>query len=361
MIWRFAAASDVGLLRDGNEDSAYAGPRLLAVADGMGGHAAGEVASAATIAALRDLDRGGGDPEDRLVRAMHAANDTLRDMVAADSELSGMGTTVTAAIADGERFLLGHIGDSRAYLLRDGELTQITHDHTYVQQLVDEGRIAAADAAHHPQRSVITRVLDGRDNLEPDLSSHDVHPGDRLLLCSDGLSGVVSDETLGDMLREGEPDEVVRRLVDLALRAGGPDNITVIVADPILDGEHAEPVYTGAAEAPPPPRPEPRQRAKTLRRRRALTIAGLAAVVLLAAALAGRAYVHSQFYVGVADGRVAIYRGVDGWSSVAEPTDIDVTTLPQYIREDVEDGIAASSRDDARAIVERLRQQATTR
>ena len=360
LVWRFAAASDVGLLREGNEDSAYAGPRLLAVADGMGGHAAGEVASAAAIAALQGLDASvNGDTERRLRRAVEAANETLKAMVAADSELSGMGTTVTAAVADGERFLLGHIGDSRAYLLRDGDLEQLTHDHTFVQQLVDEGRIAAADAAHHPHRSVITRALDGRERVDLDVTSYDVHPGDRLLLCSDGLSGVVRDETLREVLAGGEPEDAVQRLVDLALRGGGPDNITVIVADPVLDNDGSAPVYTGAAEAPPP-RPEPVRRAKVLRRRRSFVVIGVVLALLATAAMAGRAYVRSQFYVGVDDGRVAIYRGVDGWSSVEETTDLTVDRLPAFLRGDVEDGIAAKDRADARTIVERLRQQAAT-
>ena len=190
---RFAARSHTGLLRTRNEDSVYAGPRLLAVADGMGGHAAGEVASAVAIAALAPLDEDapGTDLMSALREAAEAANGHLFEMVAADADLQGMGTTLVAVLFAGSRLALLHVGDSRAYLLRDGELSQITHDHTLVQTLVDEGRISQEEAASHPQRSMITRALDGRVGLELDLSVREVRPGDRYLLCSDGLTGPV--------------------------------------------------------------------------------------------------------------------------------------------------------------------------
>ena len=190
---RFAAVSHVGLLREGNEDSVYAGPQVLAVADGMGGHAAGEVASAVAIAALRHLDSDvpGSDLLDVLRASAESANEHLRDMVAGDPTLEGMGTTLTALLFAGSRIGLLHIGDSRAYLLRDGRIGQITHDHTLVQRLVDEGRISEQEAGSHPQRSLITRALDGREGIEPDLSVREARPGDRYLLCTDGLTGPV--------------------------------------------------------------------------------------------------------------------------------------------------------------------------
>ncbi|MBV9094636.1 MAG: serine/threonine-protein phosphatase [Streptosporangiaceae bacterium] len=231
---RYAVRSDVGLLREGNEDSAYAGPRLLAVADGMGGHAAGEVASAVTIASIAELDAE-QPPEDllkALSEAVAAANTRLQEMILANPAVEGMGTTLTALLWRDGQAALCHIGDSRGYLLRDGELYQITHDHTLVQSLVDEGRISADDVSTHPQRSLLLRALDGRTVAEPDLSAHDGHAGDRYLLCSDGLSGVVSDETLRQTLAATEdPETVARQLVELALHGGGPDNITCIVAD----------------------------------------------------------------------------------------------------------------------------------
>jgi PPM family protein phosphatase len=231
---RYAVRSDVGLLREGNEDSAYAGPRLLAVADGMGGHAAGEVASALTIASMAELDaeQPGADMLKELSSAVAAANTRLQEKILANPAVEGMGTTLTALLWSDGRAAVCHIGDSRGYLLREGELYQITHDHTLVQSLVDEGRISADDVSTHPQRSLLLRALDGRSIADPDLSVHEGLPGDRYLLCSDGLSGVVSDETLRDTLSAIEdPDAATRQLIDLAIHGGGPDNITCIVAD----------------------------------------------------------------------------------------------------------------------------------
>ena len=234
LVLRYAIRSDVGLLREGNEDSAYAGPRLLAVADGMGGHAAGEVASSVTIGAMAELDseQSGGDMLAALSSAVATANTRLQEMIAANPAVEGMGTTLTALLWSDGHAAVCHIGDSRGYLLRDGELYQITHDHTLVQSLVDEGRISVDDVSTHPQRSLLLRALDGRSIAEPDLSVHEGQVGDRYLLCSDGLSGVVSDETLRDTLEAiDDLDTVTRQLIELALHGGGPDNITCIVAD----------------------------------------------------------------------------------------------------------------------------------
>lgn len=234
---RFAAGSHKGMIREGNEDSGYAGPRLLAIADGMGGAAAGEVASSeaiSTIVALDD-DVPGSDVLTSLGIAVQRANDQLRSMVEEDPQLEGMGTTLTALLWTGQRLGLVHVGDSRAYLLRDGVLTQITQDHTWVQRLVDEGRITEEEATTHPQRSLLMRALGSGEHVEPDLSIREVRAGDRYLICSDGLSGVVSHQTLEDTLASYQgPQETVQELIQLALRGGGPDNITVIVAD-VLD------------------------------------------------------------------------------------------------------------------------------
>ena len=255
LVLRYAVRSDVGLLREGNEDSAYAGPRLLAVADGMGGHAAGEVASSLTIASMAKLDSEppGGDMLAELAAAVAAANTRLQEMIIANPAVEGMGTTLTALFWSDGHAAVCHIGDSRGYLLREGELYQITHDHTLVQSLVDEGRISVDDVSTHPQRSLLLRALDGRSVAEPDLSVHDAQPGDRYLLCSDGLSGVVSDETLRETLATIEdPEAVTRQLIELALHGGGPDNITCIVAD-VVDTAASRvsptgtPVLAGAA------------------------------------------------------------------------------------------------------------------
>ena len=230
---RYAVRSDVGQLRENNEDAAYAGARLLAVADGLGGHAGGEVASAAAINSLRpfDAELPAGDLLNALEHAVHQANDAMRQIADSDPSLRGLGTTLTAMLWSGSQLALVHIGDSRAYLLRDGELFQITHDHTLVQTLVDDGRLTPDEAASHPQRSLLLRAIDGKQS-EPDLQLQDAQAGDRYLLCSDGLHAVVSAEKLGEVLTSvADPDDVVRKLVDLANQGCGPDNITCVVAD----------------------------------------------------------------------------------------------------------------------------------
>lgn len=245
----YAARSDRGLIREANEDSLYAGPRLLAVADGMGGMAAGEVASNIVIAALETLDTDA--PSTDLISEFRAAvtvaNQQLRAAVKSNNALEGMGTTLTAMLFSGTRIAIGHVGDSRAYVWRDDELNQITHDDTYVQMLVDEGRITADEATTHPQRSLLTRALDGRD-VEPEFSIREALAGDRYLLCSDGLCGVVSPETIAEALQLGDPAAATERLIAMALRSGAPDNVTCVVADivttPMGDGE---PIVAGAA------------------------------------------------------------------------------------------------------------------
>jgi protein phosphatase len=228
---------------------------LLAVADGMGGHAAGEVASAATITTIAGLDseRPGGDLVNALAEAVAIANMRLQELIISDPATEGMGTTLTALLwADGHAAIC-HIGDSRAYLLRNGQFYQITHDHTLVQSLVDEGKITEDDVATHPHRSLLLRALDGRTIAEPDLSALATQAGDRYLLCSDGLSGVVTEQTLHQTLSSvWDPEKAALQLVELAIRGGGPDNITVIVAD-VVDTQTTalpptrEPVLAGAA------------------------------------------------------------------------------------------------------------------
>jgi serine/threonine protein phosphatase PrpC len=390
---RFAARSHLGLIREGNEDSAYAGPRVLAVADGMGGHAAGEVASAVAIAALAPLDEDA--PDSDLLAVLRgraeAANDHLRDMVHSDHGLEGMGTTLTAFLFAGNRLGLLHIGDSRAYLLRDGSLSQITNDHTLVQRLVDEGRISEEEAGSHPQRSLITRALDGREGIEPDLSVREARVGDRYLLCTDGLTGPVARlETLREALALENPQEACDRLVQLALRGGGPDNVTVIVAD-VLDADalgHAPPLVVGAAADAPqpplegllehsaarartaegrdvdaPPRPSPPPPIEPPRRRgRAALLALLVLALVAAGAGAAYAYLRSQYYVGLDGSQVAIFQGVAGslagvdFASVARRTELTTERLDRLSLSRVEQGIVARDRTHAERIVASLEQ-----
>jgi PPM family protein phosphatase len=232
---RYAVESNIGLAREDQEDSAYAGARLLAVADGMGGHAAGEVASAAVIDALRPLDTQvpAGELLNALDHAVRRASASLRDLAEANPSLRGMGTTLTALLWSGSQLGLVHIGDTRAYLVRDGEVFQITHDHTVVQSLLDDGKITASEVASHPQRWLLLRALAAAKAAgEPDLQLHTARLGDRYLLSSDGLHQVAA---AGDITRVlltvADPDQAAKDLVKLAMDGGGPDNITCIVAD----------------------------------------------------------------------------------------------------------------------------------
>ena len=230
----YGVRSDIGLHREDNEDAAYAGARLLAVADGMGGHAAGELASAAVIEALRPLDTQvpAGELLNALDHAVRRANSALRDMVQANPALDGMGTTLTALLWSGSQLGLVHIGDSRAYLVRDGEVFQITQDHTLVQSLLDDGKITAEEVASHPQRMLLLQALTGDHGFRPDLQLRQARPGDRYLLCSDGLHVVVPADAIARvLLTVPDPDQAARDLLALALDSGAPDNITCIVAD----------------------------------------------------------------------------------------------------------------------------------
>jgi serine/threonine protein phosphatase PrpC len=236
---RWAALTDRGLIRSGNQDCLYAGPHVLAVADGMGGMAAGDVASRIVIESVGPLDRDIDDDHqmDALHKALEVANGRIAELVAGDPTLQGMGTTLTIVHFSGTQAALAHVGDSRAYLLRDGILNQLTKDDTYVQMLVDQGVIRPDEAAGHPRRSVVTRVLQG-EPVSPAYVIVEPEPGDRWLLCSDGLTTVVSAEVIAETLRDGgDPQACAERLVDLALRGGGPDNVSVIVADVLDEGD----------------------------------------------------------------------------------------------------------------------------
>jgi PPM family protein phosphatase len=232
---RCAAVTDRGLVRAANQDAVFAGSRLLAVADGMGGMAAGDLASAIVIEAIGPLeaDHADGQLVDVLREAIEDASARIRAAVAEDPTRDGMGTTLTAVLfsVTGTEIALAHVGDSRAYLVREGVLQQMTKDDTFVQMLVDEGVITADQASSHPRRAVVTQALQG-DPVEPAYSTMTPQAGDRWLLCSDGLSNVVREETIAEVLA-GSPErtDAAHRLVDLARRAGGPDNITVVVAD----------------------------------------------------------------------------------------------------------------------------------
>jgi PPM family protein phosphatase len=390
LILRYAVRSDLGLVRGNNEDSVYAGPRLLAIADGMGGHAAGEVASKIVIGALENLD------EDRAVPDLMAAlresvadgNEQIAEASARSKDLEGMGTTLTALRFSGSQVGLVHVGDSRGYLLRNSQLSQITHDDTYVQYLVDSGKLTPDEAKDHPRKSVILRALTGTE-VEPDVSIREARAGDRYLLCTDGLSDVVSTDTILETLRIADVQECADRLVELALRGGGPDNVTVIVADVVSAraGDRIDdiPVIAGAfvdpAAADIPGDDSPAERAarisRPLRRsaapvapkpsrwrrlRTPLLILGI--LVVLFGGLAGTyAWTQTQYFVGKDGAEVAIFRGVNTafgplkFFEVYQNTDLQLDTLNPAYRSQVQSGITAHNARDAEQIVASLHEQ----
>ena len=408
---RGVAQSHVGLVRQGNEDSGYAGPRLLVVADGMGGHAAGEVASAVAVEALAVLDGPGPAPDDMdageaLTGAIGRANDRIRGLVEADPRRSGMGTTVTALIWTGEGFGLAHIGDSRAYLLREGELVQLTRDHTYVQALIDEGRISEDERETHPACSLLLQALGGED-VVPDVGDVPAQDGDRVLLCSDGLSGVVSAQKITEVLAgTTDPQQAADELVELAVAGGGPDNITCVVADirasthEAQDDDTTEAHLVGAAAigaahpdalrydedddepdgdadttsgVPVGPVHEVKdvdddeaERYAPRRRSRARVALGVVlAALLIGAAVFGLSqlsrWYDQQYYVGVEGDEVVVRQGVPGFPGsavVSSVAGLPVEAIPEVYREDVIEGIRADDITDATEIAERLRVQA---
>jgi PPM family protein phosphatase len=339
LVLRYAARSDRGLVRANNEDSVYAGARLLALADGMGGHAAGEVASQLVIAALAHLDddEPGGDLLAKLDGAVRAGNSAIAAQVEMEPDLEGMGTTLTAILFAGNRIGLVHIGDSRGYLLRDGELTQITKDDTFVQTLVDEGRITREEAHSHPQRSLIMRALTGHE-VEPTLTMREARAGDRYLLCSDGLSDPVSDDTILEALQIPDVAESAYRLIELALRGGGPDNVTVVVADVVdYDYGQTQPILAGAVSGEEDqltlpntsagrasaigPRKEAAKRVASQEettsrprwpRRRMFIFITLVVLLVLAGLAIVRTVIRSNYYVAEYNGMVSIVRGIQG-------------------------------------------------
>jgi len=250
---RYAAVSDVGRVRKDNQDSGYAGPWLLTVCDGVGGAARGDIASATAVGQLRRLDAPPAPEhtEEELLGlvagALHRAHDRIGELVDHDPALAGTSTTATIALFDGEMIAVGHVGDSRGYLFRDGHISQITHDHTFVQTLIDEGRITEAEARVHPHRNLILQAIDGTRDIEPDLFIIRLQAGDRLMLCSDGITASLDDGRLADILATGTPDYAAVELTRASLEAGTTDNVTCIVAD-ALDADTL-PTDAAAGEA----------------------------------------------------------------------------------------------------------------
>jgi serine/threonine protein phosphatase PrpC len=248
-----AARSAIGLVRQGNEDSGFVSPQLIAVADGMGGHAAGEVASRIAIEVLQSLvptlvstDIDEDSVEDLLMHSLHSIDSEISAVTDEEIEKRGMGTTLTALLIRDKYISLLHVGDSRCYRLRGNTLEQLSNDHTVIQELLDQGAISVAEAAEHPQRSMLTQALRGDGDVTPVLQMYEVKKGDRYLLCSDGLSGVLTDKEIKIGLKKTDKDEAVKFLVDATYVNGAPDNVTVLIAD-ISDEAKTTPSPIGAA------------------------------------------------------------------------------------------------------------------
>ena len=411
----YAAISDVGRVRKDNQDSGYAGPHLLAVCDGVGGAARGDIASSTAIGQLRRLDEEAAeDLLGQVAGALHRAHSRIGELVDDDPALSGTSTTATVAFFDGTTVGMGHVGDSRAYLLRDGELRQLTKDHTFVQTLIDDGQITEEESRTHPHRNLILKAVDGIHDLDPDLFELEVRAGDRLLLCSDGASGVLESNRLADILRTGNADYAAVELVRASLEAGSSDNVTCLVADVIDDQAEGdvEPMLVGAAAELPrrsrgmagvgslfrghrsgdtgelepvaaeipddvpfaipsdPIDPEEARYAPRPPRRfgwlRVVLAMAVVVGLLWIAAAAAWSWSQQQYYVGEHEGQVTIYRGVNAdlpgieLSQPYETSDVELAELSEYDQAQVREGIGFGDLASARRTVANLAAERVT-
>jgi len=412
MRLRVGAATDVGKVRTRNEDSYLVDEPLFVVADGMGGHRGGDVASRLTVNTLHEAQPQRDPSGAALLDAVRSANRIVNERSAADRDLRGMGTTVTALQTSGESGRIAHVGDSRAYLLRSGALQQLTQDHTLVQQMVDEGNLDADEADRHPARHIMTRALGVEEQVAVDQLTLDLHPGDRILLCSDGLTAMLSAGDIRELMGRGSDAQATAdALVELAVERGGEDNVTVVVVDVDADdgadsdadavgatavGGAAADASSGGDGAPGPgeSRPSARSqsatqviaraeaRAKTEARpqttssgeprrrfrwtRLALWVGALV-VLVVAVGIGVRVYVDDQWYVGIQDGDVAVFQGIPSKPlglTLSHPE--DVTDVPASVAvrlqpwRGLRDGITVNSRADADALVEQIRTDVQT-
>jgi PPM family protein phosphatase len=410
---RIGAKTDVGRRREVNEDSFLVHEPLFVVADGMGGHVAGDIASTTAVDSIKEQSANArADDLNTLAGLVLGANTRIWEKAEGDPSLRGMGTTCTLLMLDSSKAHFAHVGDSRAYLLRGGKLTQITEDHTLVGRMVKEGRLSSEEAERHPQRSIVTRALGVDSEVEVDLMTVDVAEGDRILICSDGLSSMIDADAIGAILtEEQDPQAASERLIDAANEAGGEDNITVVIVDigndrpaaavatgaarsetaetpqaraPDPDGEasssmtyagsgggvaappatelrQAERVETASAEEVPDERP-----ARTWPRK---LIVALVIVALLAVGgfFAAQYFLSNSWFVGVNDeGFVAIYEGIPeqvaglDLSEEIEASEIRASEIPDYLSENIENGIKRDSLDEARALISNFEEQVET-
>jgi len=373
---RFAARSEIGKVRRNNEDAGYAATDLLVVADGMGGHEAGELASAATVAAVvasASSSVGADEVLNQLAEAVITSGEYIADVVSGDRDLAGMGTTMTVIALREDRIAMAHVGDSRAYVYRDGELQQMTKDHTFVQTLVDSGEITLEQAAVHPRRNLMMRAIDGIHAVEVDLSVRETREGDRYLLCSDGLCGVIDANTIAECLAQEDLTQAVTLLIDAAMAAGAPDNITVVVADVVNHTLEVDAVLIGSAadsinqsRLPDIDFPEEGEVSIEiidrilLEARKSWLVPVLSTIGVIALGFIGAIWwLANQWFVGVYEKTsvVAIFQGVPagGMYRLVEISDIDAASLPEFERDQVYQTFASGDLENAEAAVKRLK------
>jgi len=380
--FRAAGRSDVGLVRENNEDSGLIGKHFLLVADGMGGHAAGELASSTTVAVLAQVDANReklDNLEEKLIEIPKVITKELKNAITKDSARAGMGTTLTAAILEGENLKISQVGDSRAYLIRNKSITRLTKDQTYIQTLIDSREITEVEAKTHPQRSLLLQAIDGITESEPVITSTPVMNKDKLVICSDGLSNVVSDEEILEIINKYEYVGAVSALIEKSLENGGPDNITVIVAEIQNEKYENKIIVLGAAA-------EPRNRIKLpglefpidihpfitsefpalksvtwLRKFYHVFISALIAFLI---SWGGTNWISKQFYVSNLGDNLAIFQGVNtslgpiSFSRPVQSFNLGVVVLTRDDQEILLKGITANSLTEARFIVRRLDQRA---
>jgi len=382
LSFRAAGRSDVGLVRNNNEDSGFIGKHFLLVADGMGGHAAGELASSTTVAIVAQVDNNKEKLEDleyKLIEIPKVITKELKNAINKDSSRSGMGTTLTAAVVQENQLKVSHVGDSRAYLVRNKQISQITKDQTYIQSLIDNNEITESEAKNHPQRSLLLQAIDGITESIPVITSIEIFENDKVILCSDGLTNVVTDHEILDIVNQFDYVGAVSALIEKALENGGPDNITVIVADLQKEKNENKIIVLGAAA-------EPRNRIKLpglefptdihpfitsefpalksvtwLRKFAYVASFALIAVII---SWSTTNWISKQFYVSNLGDNLAIFQGVNSsigpisFSRPVQSFNLEVVVLTKDDQVVLLNGIKADSVTEARFIVRRLDQGA---
>jgi len=382
LSFRAAGRSDVGLVRENNEDSGLIGKHFLLVADGMGGHAAGELASSTAISIVAQVDANKDKLEDlneKLLNIPNVITKELKNAISKDSSRAGMGTTLTSAVIEGNSLKVSQVGDSRAYLVRDKRIVRLTKDQTYIQSLIDNNEVTEDDAKTHPQRSLLLQAIDGISESVPVVSTHEIFQNDKIILCSDGLTNVVSDEEILEIVNKFDYVGSVSALIEKSLEHGGPDNITVIVADVYKGKSENKVIVLGAAA-------EPRNRLKlpglefptdihpfitsefpalkSFTRVRKLSYVFISALVAFLLLWGITNWISKQFYVSNLGDNLAIFQGVNSslgpisFSRPVQSFNLEVIVLTKDDQKTLLSGINADSLTEARFIVRRLDQRA---